>query len=249
MRIKKPIILFLVLVCICLLAYPFFFPVILSKNVSFKNRDQIYFRAKEISFTTNFGLIRRGAMGELLIKEAVVLEKFKLKEIKGPLHLFWKGLTLKPLSADFINGTIDGSAGIDFHKGISYTATLNIKNIAFQKIIEGFKITDRVDLTGLGSGAVMIVGEMGKLRDLKGDIEATHEGGTLIITDQKWLQEIATYTKQDINVIVENFKNYHYNKGIFNMRLKDSNLIVEMHLNGENGKRDLIVTLHDFNHF
>lgn len=239
---------FLVLACLAV-AYPFFFPVILQKNVTLKNDGQVYFTAQEVSFKASLPLIIQGSLGNLWVKDVTLIDKFKFQEIKSVLRVGWKKITLDALSADSLGGKIIGRIELDFHDSISCAAVFNVKNVIFQRIMETLEITERADLTGIGSGLITVEVKRGALAGLQGHITASPEGGTLIINDKKWLQQIADYARQDINVIVENFKNYRYNVGTFNIQLKDANIVLESHFSGEAGKRDLVVVLHDVNHF
>jgi len=49
-----------------------------------------------------------------------------------------------------------------------------------------------------------------------------------------------------VELLVDNFKNYHYSSGTINLSLDNENINLDLALDGKSGKRDLNITLHDF---
>jgi hypothetical protein len=45
---------------------------------------------------------------------------------------------------------------------------------------------------------------------------------------------------------MESFKDYHYNTGVMKLSKAQDDLSLDIALDGEKGKRNLMVTLHDF---
>jgi hypothetical protein len=68
----------------------------------------------------------------------------------------------------------------------------------------------------------------------------------LIIKDAQVLKNLASNTNQSADLLMENFQNYHYNIGALKLFLDNGNLILDAALDGETGKRDLNIVLHDF---
>jgi len=57
---------------------------------------------------------------------------------------------------------------------------------------------------------------------------------------------MAINSGQSLDILVENFQNYHYNTGIMKLSFDKGNLIFNIDLEGGAGKRNLSITLHDF---
>jgi hypothetical protein len=57
---------------------------------------------------------------------------------------------------------------------------------------------------------------------------------------------MAEATSQPLSLLVENFKNYRYNIGQVGLGAEGSNVILNISLEGEAGKRQLSVVFHDF---
>ncbi|MFA6610544.1 MAG: YdbH domain-containing protein [Candidatus Omnitrophota bacterium] len=181
------------------------------------------------------------------IKDIVIYEKLKIPEAHGSF-VYSKGvIAFGSLSARVLDGTVAGGALIKLGKVPYYAAALTLNGLKLEKIIEILDLGEKLDLSGLVDGSIELSGNGGALTRLKGRLKTASEGGILTIKDQEWLNAIAVYAKADIKIIEENFKNYSYNEGNANLGLKGTSVVLEAHLNGPAGKRDLVISLHDFN--
>jgi hypothetical protein len=68
----------------------------------------------------------------------------------------------------------------------------------------------------------------------------------LTITDDKFLNNVAKSSGQSLDILVESFKNYHYNTGVMKLSLERGDIVFDIALEGEAGKRNLSIVLHDF---
>jgi hypothetical protein len=89
-------------------------------------------------------------------------------------------------------------------------------------------------------------GTGGSFRILDGAFAAREPGGKLIIKDKQFLERLAASTNQSLNMIVENFRDYHYNTGIIKAGIDQGNIVLNAELEGQAGKRSLGIVLHDF---
>lgn len=232
---------------IFLIITPFLFPITLYKNLSIIKNGQKYLSVEKVTFRLSLPAILRGGIGKIKVKNAVIMDKFKFDEIKGWLAVYNKGILVNKVTSNFAGGAVTANINIDLSKGLQFSAVIDFKGAELQEIVQDLKLTDKIDLTGRVDGYISVSGEGSNIAALTGNFKAYPEGGFLVINSKEWLQKIADYAKQDINVIVENFKNYRYNKGSLALGLNGSNIVMFARLNGEAGKRDLTVTLHDFN--
>ena len=201
----------------------------------------------EFRFDFTVTSLIKGRTADFSAKEISVYEKLKIDEARG-LARFDKGiLALGNISVSVLSGIVEGGALIKPGKDPSWSVALNLKDIRLEKAIETFELGEKMSMSGSVSGPLRFSGEGKALAGLKGKLAASPEGGVLTINDQKWLDTIARYAKQDISVIVESFKDYSYNEGTIRFGLKGTSIIMEAHLNGEQGKRDLLISLRDFN--
>ena len=81
---------------------------------------------------------------------------------------------------------------------------------------------------------------------LDGDFSMASTGGMFVVKDTRTLEDMARASGQSLDLLVESFRNYHYNRGAVTMSLEKKALSVDMALEGEAGKRNLNIVLHDF---
>jgi hypothetical protein len=124
---------------------------------------------------------------------------------------------------------------------------LEFSGIDLNAFVHDFKLNEKVDLNGRMEGVAVLKGKGLNFTVLSGDFTANAPGGDLTIKDKSYLEKIARGSGQSLDILVENFKNYHYNKGVMNLSLVEGNLILDIALDGEAGKRNFTVTMHNFN--
>jgi hypothetical protein len=81
---------------------------------------------------------------------------------------------------------------------------------------------------------------------LSGNFSTLQPGGILVIKDDKFLKNLSRTTKQPLDILVESFKDYHYNTALMKLSFDKGNIILDVALEGEAGKRNLSIVLHDF---
>ena len=101
-------------------------------------------------------------------------------------------------------------------------------------------------MTGRLNGDLVFENRGTEISILNGKLSNLGSGGMLIIKDTKFLENMARNTGQSTDLLVENFKNYHYNIGSIKLFLENNNLALDTALDGETGKRDINIVLHDF---
>lgn len=217
------------------------------RDIDITTKGRQFLTIKEFRLNFTIPSLVRDRAAEFSIEETVVYAKLKIPEVRG-LAKYAKGtLTLGNVSAQILSGIAEGGAMIKPGKTPYYSVDLKLKDIRLEKVVEVFELNEKIDITGIVSGSLELSGEGSVLTGLKGKLETSPKGGTLTIKNKEWLDAIALYAKQDLSMIVENFKNYHYNEGNAGLGLDGTSVIVDAHLSGEAGKRDLLITLHDFN--
>ena len=102
-------------------------------------------------------------------------------------------------------------------------------------------------MTGMLNGSLIINGIGKNINVITGDLTSSTDGGNVTITDTGFLENMARNSKLPTNVVVDSFKDYHYNVGLVKMFLDHGDLNMNVDLDGARGKRNLKVDLHDFN--
>ncbi len=173
--------------------------------------------------------------------------KLSLKDIQGKVRLKDEYLFLNSLSAKIFGGFLQGNCRISLTQPFGYQADLNFVNLDLNVFVKDFDLKEKVEITGKVSGFLKSQGQQDKIEFMNGNFAAGLEGGVLTIKDLRFLENMARRSGQAMDLVVESFKNYHYNKGVTTITLQDNNIVFFINLEGNTGKRQLDIVPHDFN--
>jgi hypothetical protein len=170
--------------------------------------------------------------------------KLKVTDIKGKASYKDMSLSLNSVSAKALGGDIKGELNID--RDAQYSVKLKCANLDIGRLVEDFDLREKIDMTGKISGDLKLQGKGGRIEILSGGFPINEPGGMLIIRDTKLLENMARNSQQPLDLFVESFKNYRYNTGLMSLELENGNINLKVGLEGDAGKRNLNVVLHDF---
>jgi len=224
-----------------------------SAGIDLINQSADYF-ALRVVFLEGSGLQLKDAFVEakrksypgLLRIAEVKYDKLAIKKIEGKARLEDKSLFLDSLSAEVLGGAIRGSAHLELKPAGEYLVELQAKDVDLAAFINDFNLGEKFSLSGSLSGSVTLKTKGYDISLLSGDFSAEAPGGMLTIKDTAYLEGIARSSSQPMDLLVESFKNYRYNTGIMKLSFEKDNLILDIVLEGEAGRRNISVTLHDF---
>lgn len=183
--------------------------------------------------------------GELSI-EKIQYDKVKIKNIKSIVRLDNKTFYINSLSAKVFKGDILGNLSLKISKDWEYFCHLNFTNIDLADFIDSFNLQNKVQANGTLVGSLDLKGRGADITVLDGGFNALGSGGMLVIKDDNFLENTAKKTGQSLDMMLESFKDYYYNSGVIKLSLDKGNLIFNIALEGEKGKRDLDIIVHDF---
>lgn len=172
--------------------------------------------------------------------------KLRLSECSGKIVLRGRRADLDLSSCDMFGGKISGSAKLGENEHLAYSAELNVSGIKPDDFIKDFELGEKFRMSGNLSGTARIDGKGGDIEILSGSLQAARPGGAFVITDRSFLENIARASGQSFEMLVESFKDYHYNTGIAKLSLDKGNLIFDITLDGEAGRRKLDIVVHGF---
>lgn len=192
-----------------------------------------------------WSLLQQRATGNVFIKK-FQYDKFTARNIRVKLR--WKGryVFLDALSGQVLNGTVDGKGSLTIGEGSRYLIQLNFNNLDLVSFVKDFDLKEKVEMTGRLSGNVLLNGIGRDINILNGDFVASAGGGKVTIKDTRFLENMAQSSKLPANIVVDSFKDYHYNTGLMQMFLEKGDLVLAVFLEGATGKRNLKIDLHDF---
>ncbi len=172
--------------------------------------------------------------------------KIGIKKIKAKATLEEQNLFLDSLSADFLGGKIEGDLAFKIDTDFQYAANLNFINLDGDTFVKTLNLGEKFNLSGRLGGTLNLRGNGSGIEAINGDFSANEPGGVLTVKDEQYLKDVARNSNQPLEILLESFKNYHYNKGVMSLRLDGGNLVMDIVLNGQSGKFNLKVIIHDF---
>ena len=183
--------------------------------------------------------------GNLSIAQ-IKYDKLSITDIKAGVKLRDNTLSLSGISALTLGGDIQGDLEVVMEKEARYAANVKCAALDMVRLAQDFDWRDKFEMTGKLSGELKLKGKGAEIEMLSGSFSALTPGGTLVIMDTKFLENMARNTQLPLELLVENFKNYRYNTALLSLGLEDDNIILKVALEGEAGKRNLNVILQDF---
>ena len=185
--------------------------------------------------------------GELIMAvERLAVNKGVINGIDGIVTLEGGAVFLEFLSTQAFAGRLEGNVTLDVSGQPEYLAELRLTDVAIDRLVEDFELSDKFFMDGKISGDLVLQGKGPAISVLNGHFSTALGGGKLIITDTRFLENIAKGTNQPLDILVESFRNYHYNTGNIGLSLAEGSIMLDLALEGETGKRNLTITLHDF---
>lgn len=184
--------------------------------------------------------------GEFYI-DKIKYNKIILGQIKSKARIIDNTLLMDSMSIDFIGGRLEGALRVILDKSMQYNFKFKALNLNIDTLVNELNLTEKFEMSGNLMGAASLEGRITGIKYIDGSFFTDRSGGVLIIKDNKFLENVAKRSGQSFEVLVESFKNYHYNIGLMKLYMDKGSLILDVKLEGEAGKRNLTVAVHDFN--
>lgn len=188
----------------------------------------------------------QGIPGNLFIQK-FQCGKLKVDDIKAGTRLSGKALSLESLSGRTLNGEVAGEVTVTLDTSLEYFAQLRFVNLDLDGFVNDFDLKEKFQMSGMMSGRMTVTGRNQNFKIIDGVFSSSDPGGILVIKNNEFLENIARSSQQPLDIVVASLKNYHYNVGVLKLFLEKGNLIFDMALDGETGKRNIQITVHDFN--
>jgi len=177
---------------------------------------------------------------------SVNYNKLKLADVMGKSELKEKLLRINPLSVSFLGGNVKGEFSITLDDALDYSLKLDTQGMEIKRFVDDMELNEKFYMTGRLAGAFSLSGKGEDIKDIKGVFSTDTQGGVLVINDKTFLENVAKQSNQSLDIIVESFRNYNYNNGIIKLFMENGNIGLDLKLDGNSGKRSLVIVLHDF---
>lgn len=185
-----------------------------------------------------------GARGSLYIKK-IKYNDAVIRDVQGTVRIDRGVLFLDSLTARLFNGGLSGNFKAEIDKNGEFSTVLTSAGLNLGTFVEDFKLGDKFQITGKLNGSISLSGRGFGITDIRGEFSTDASGGTLVIKDTRFLENMARKSGQSLNILVENFEHYEYNLGIMKVSLDEGDLMLDIALDGEAGRRTFDVILHD----
>lgn len=181
--------------------------------------------------------------------ERIQYNKLKAFKFKSKIRVAGKYISLDPFSADMLRGKVSGRASLGFEQGCRYSAGIKLSGIDLEAFVKDFEFGERFKISGKVSADFLLKGGGADIEVLEGDIASLDPGGELTVSDSSFLESMARGSGQSLDILVESLRNYRYNIGTARLRLEQGDLLMDIDLQGDAGKRSLGLNLHQLNYF
>ena len=186
----------------------------------------------------------RRASGRLFIP-MVSYDKGTISELKADCELADTVLLLKNIYGRVFDGRVTGTARCVLVREVQYNLSLRFEDVDLARVVNDFDLKEKFLLSGALQGSMVIEGVGLKIEKLSGDFASVAPGGVLTVKDAHFLESMAQKSQQPLELVMESFKNYRYNTGGMKVYASQENLICDVQLEGEAGRKSLSIVLHD----
>ncbi len=119
---------------------------------------------------------------------------------------------------------------------------VDVRGLDVAELIRALKLRERMDATGIYGGRLSFTVRGGQVLTLSGTL-ISEEGGRFYVSDASMLKGAGAGGKAG-NIVVENLKNYYYDKGKIVCGLEGRNVKLDFMLDGSAGSRQMEVVWH-----
>ncbi|MEW6076030.1 MAG: hypothetical protein AB1530_07020 [Candidatus Omnitrophota bacterium] len=182
--------------------------------------------------------------GMLAIEEAAY-DKITITALASKPVLKGPFLFCSPFSARGFGGTLQGSFSFAMAGLPQYALRVKTDDANLENIIHDFDLGEKAEMTGMLRGELQCEAQGTGITALRGDFTMRKPGGMLTIKDTSFLERMAQRNKQSLEILVESFKNYHYNIGDAHMGMRGEDIELGLELDGPQGKRAISIVIHD----
>lgn len=214
------------------------------KQLDFAEVSVPFFKQNDFNLENAFLKIGEDHKGEFVL-ERVKYNKIVLADIKSTVILDGSRIIFDSIGFNFCGGRMESTLDVKLDKDFQYNFRLKAFDLDLSRLNKDLELTEKFEMTGSVKGALNLRGGLLNIGYLDGNFFTSEHGGILVIKDTGFLENISKRTKQPLHLLVESFENYKYNIGLINIGKANSNIVLDVKLNGNAGKRELTIVLHD----
>ncbi len=163
--------------------------------------------------------------------------------ITGTALLVEERLSLTRLEARLLGAAVTLSGQASFKApSFDMEGQVDVQGLDVAQLIRALKLRERMDATGIYGGRLSFAVRGGQVRFLSGAL-INEGGGRFHVSDASMLKGIGVGEKAG-NIVVENLKDFPYDKGKIVFSLEGRNVKLDFMLDGSAGSRQMEVVWH-----
>ncbi len=186
--------------------------------------------------------------GAVLSVKKIIYNKAVIKDMTGVMRFDGAVLSIDAIKAGLFNGMIKGEIEVTFDGNRKFSMNLTCQDLDLDTLVKDFDLDEKVHLTGSISGGLSADGRNFELDNIQGALKTGTDGGVLVVKDPVVIEKLSAQTGQKgqaLEVAVESLKNYVYNTGTMKLSLDKSEVIMNIEMEGDAGKRAFDIVVHD----
>jgi hypothetical protein len=190
-----------------------------------------------------FSARQQAENGRLTIQKICYNNKLTVTDMESAVFLKKEILSFNGLSAHALGGDIRGEGKLRLDNDLDYLVNLSARGIALDRVTGDLDLKSRVQMSGTLGGEIGLRGQGRTVRFLDADCSIAAPGGTLVITDAGFLDTISKSSGQYLEAVTEGFKDYRYAEGRAHVYKEGEDYVLDVLLEGEQGKRNFKITV------
>ncbi len=176
----------------------------------------------------------------------LIIDNKAIKNINLIFELQGKRLNFYNFQANFVNDSALISGFIDFSNSDNVCVVVAVEDIALKNVVYLFADKKDISLMGEFSGKAKVCFTGNKIDDFSLDINNLRDGAINLQKETALDFLKNRVDKESYLYLLDNLKNYQYDKGKITARLDNEDIIFRANFSSKiSGERNIIIKLHD----
>lgn len=188
--------------------------------------------------------VAQGQEAGSLSVEKIGWKKAAVRAIKAEPSADAQKLIIDAFSAQLSGGEVTGKISALTGGQWESVVEAQFSSIDLEALIKDFQLEEKLALTGRLNGICLLRADASGIGILEGNF-TTAGGGVLNIKDDSMLKHMASGKDVSTAILVESLKNFQYNTGIMKLGMERGNIVLDISLEGQAGRRALTIVLHE----
>ncbi|RJP61019.1 MAG: hypothetical protein C4541_02815 [Candidatus Auribacter fodinae] len=173
-------------------------------------------------------------------------KKFVLQNVECEYTVHDKTISVVCSHIEFAGGTGKGSVTAQQdNDGLVITGSFSFSNLNALDVFTILNLNTKMSMTGLWNATLDVRYVHDRFETLGGTLYAVPPGGDMHIKDAQMIANMIPPNQRNNPHIVDSIVNYTYSDGKITISLEEKSILFNLNLNGNTGKRNIDIYLHD----